>query len=79
MRLRGNALAEFRIKIRDMRLRGVTLHRIAQMTGKHHTTILYHLDDDRAMLKRAAMRHRSVVRKRVRSMLAERAGRHTEA
>lgn len=71
-KLCGAELAAFKEKIRAMRDRGITLHRIAQMTSKHHSTILYHLNDDFSMLKRAKMRKRFEIAKRIKDMQARR-------
>lgn len=72
MRLTGSRLIEFKQHIRAMRDRGLTVRQIARLTGKERSTIVYHLHVDFAMLKRANMRRRYEVQKRIRSLQTER-------
>lgn len=71
MRLKKAQLLEFRQKISGMKERGLSIRRIAQLTKRDHSTIRYHLNADFAMIKRAKMRKRHEVEKRIKALQEE--------
>lgn len=71
MRLKKSQLLEFRQKIVGMKERGLSIRRIAQLIKRDHSTIRYHLNSDFAMIKRARMRKRYEVEKRIKALQEE--------
>lgn len=56
MRLTGTRLIEFKQQAQTLRDQGYSYPAIGYLLGKDHTTVLYHLNEDRGARRREQMR-----------------------